>query len=117
MADSSQESLKEIARHLKDISQIQRDQLRVLKALNHNFVEIFKKPSDIVEPVPTEEETVVPPPKPPKTYGWSMAASIQREGALNVGDIKIEHDESHWAWTGDGWERVEQPSRAEDQES
>lgn len=40
-----------------------------------------------------------------------MAALAQREGTLKVGDIKTEQDESRWAWTGDIWERVDEPRR------
>lgn len=61
--------------------------------------------------VPSLEEN-----KPaPRIYGWSMANSVQREGGLNLGDIKIEADESRWAWGGyqTGWERVEEPSARE----
>lgn len=114
MADSSQESLKEIARHLKDIAQNQRDQTRILKALNHNFVEIFRKPSDIVEPVPTEEKSQDPATEPPRgnLYGWTIAALHQREGTLKPRDMKRESDESLWMWTGEAWERIEEPPRA-----
>ncbi len=79
---SDNQELKEIARHLKDISQSQKDQIRILKALNHNLLELFAKPSDSVKPAPTEYTPVeVPPLEAGKVYGWSMAALVQRESS------------------------------------
>lgn len=96
----------EIARSLKEISHHLRTQTRILEAINHNLVEIFKKPSDTVEPAPPIEDDV----EPRQVYGWSMANLVQREDRLVKGDIKIEKDDSRWVWNGEAWERVEEPS-------
>lgn len=115
MADPVVKALDDLNRTLKDLVAAQREQTRVLKALNLNYIEVHLRPQDKVEPQPPEPAGTSEPPYIPKTYGWSAAALVQREGGLRAGDIKIEEDESRWVWIGPetGWERVEAPSARE----
>lgn len=115
MVNKDSEALREIARTLKEISTHQAKQTRILETLNHNLVELFRKPSNTMESTPAKEpvEEPTPPKIVPTIYGWSMAALAQREGTLKMGDIKMEDDESRWVWTGDTWNRLEAPSDRE----
>ena len=100
----SDPTLQQIARTLKEIASTLKDQNRILKAMSSTSTE--KSPeSGPVEVPPLKEEE-----EPRRVFGWSMAASVQREGGLKAGDIKHEQDESIWIWTGEIWERVEAPS-------
>lgn len=99
------QALTEIARCLKAIETQQSKQTRILETLNHNLVQLFRRPSDIVEQAPTER-----PPIRNSTFGWVKAAEMQRDGLLRIGDVKLEQDDSVWVWTGETWERVEMPS-------
>lgn len=110
MADDLTRVLGDINRTLKDIAYNQKEQLRLLKALNHNYLQVNRRPQDVIEPQPSEPSEPAEPVHIPKVYGWSMAALVQRDGALVKGDIKVDDDESRWVWTGDTWERVEEPS-------
>lgn len=112
MTDNTPE-LKEIARHLKDIAQSQRDQLRILKTLSSQLLKASSNEIPSTTSTYSEEVTLNLPSRQPKTYGWSMAAAVQRDGDLNVGDIKVEQDDSRWVWTGEIWERTELPRNSE----
>jgi len=105
-------ALEDISRTLKEISSALKEQNRLLKnrLLKKRSSPTTKDRTTSDEPV--EEPVVEETPKGParKTYGWSMANSVQRDGGLNIGDIKIEKDDSHWSWTGETWERIELPS-------
>ena len=114
-ADPVAKALEDLNRTLKEILSALNKQNMQLKTFNHNYLEVNKKPDDVVLPPFDKEEPVVVPPKDEtldakRVYGWSMAASVQREGGLKVGDQKVEKDNSHWFWTGEIWERVELPS-------
>lgn len=102
-AEDQNRILREISGHLKR-------QNHILESLASNMAVLLRGPS----PKPSEPEPVVVPPLEdipvPRVYGWSMAASLQREGGLKMGDIKIEEDDARWIWIGDSWERLEDPS-------
>ncbi len=104
MSDDTQ-TLKEIGRTLKEISSRLREKNLILRQIHWALAP--QEPLTEKSPTPDEPKEVK---DPPKVYGWSMAASVQREGGLRVGDIMIEKDESRWAWVGEGWERIELPS-------
>jgi hypothetical protein len=110
-----QEALPQIARSLKEIEKHQSRQTRLLEILSHSLLEQWQKPPGFVASGPIEVPPVEEPKPKTKIYGWSMAASVQREGGLKAGDVKIEQDESRWVWIGPdtGWERVEEPSATE----
>lgn len=97
-----------VAKAIEDLNRTLQETNRILKKLQtssgqHNPPPVVTEP--VVVPPPNEEVVEVK-----RTYGWSMAASVQREGGLEVGDQKVEQDDSRWIWTGEVWERVELPS-------
>ncbi len=100
----SDPALKEINQTLKQIASTLKEQNRILKTLAPPAMESSKELPPVEVP-PLEEVK-----EPCKIYGWSMAASVQRDGDLRVGDMMIEKDESRWVWNGESWERVELPS-------
>lgn len=105
--------LANLNRTLKEILYGLKTQNLLIKTMVHGHIEVNRKTGDaILPPVEDDKPVVIPPIDDPKlrTYGWSMAASVQREGGLIVGDMKIEQDNSIWVWNGDSWERLEAPS-------
>lgn len=112
--DAVAKELENLNRMLKEISSSLKEQNRLLKTMVHNYIEVHREPNDELLPPLKEDKADTPEvtevATPTKIYGWSMAASVQREGELSVGDIKIENDESRWIWIGETWERVEPPS-------
>ncbi len=113
-AYQTEKELQNISRTLKEISSTLKDQNRLLKTMAQNYLEVHKKPNeDLLPPLKNDDPIEVPPnetKEPVKVYGWSMASLHQREGTLNIGDIMVEMDESHWIWVGQNWERIESPS-------
>lgn len=118
------EVTRSIDRTLKEISQSLKQQNHILKDLSQSLVRLSRPAQDSPTESPEQWTHVTPdgathsiePPEPkyekkPRNLGWSMAASLQREGALVAGDIKHEQDESRWVWIGSetGWERMEEP--------
>lgn len=97
--------LKEISRTLKEISSSLKEQNRIQKT-RASTVTVHNPASEPAETLPESDDT----PRP-RNFGWSMAASVQREGGLNRGDLKIEYDNSQWVWTGEGWERFDDPAK------
>lgn len=115
-SDSVIKAIEDLNRTLKEISSTLKAQNALIKTLSHNYLEINKTSDDVILPPYKENEPVIVPPvdEPApiaiKTYGWSMAALVQREDGLEKGDVKVEQDDSRWIWTGEAWERVELPS-------
>ena len=114
-SDPVAKTMEDLHRTLKEIALSLKEQNRILKTIGQNYVETHRKPNeDLLPPLKDDEPVIVPPVEGEqpirKRYGWSMAASVQREGDLNVGDQKVEQDDSLWNWTGETWERVELPS-------
>lgn len=107
--DPVAKELESLNRTLNEISSTLKEQNRILRTMAQNYLAVHKKANEEMLPPLKEDDPVVAPPSP-KTYGWSMAACVQRELGLNYGDVKIEQDDSRWIWTGDTWERVELPS-------
>lgn len=113
-ADPVAKELETLNRTLKEISSSLKEQTRILKMIALNYIEVHRKSGEELLPALGADQLPVDPSvedkEPKKVYGWSMAASVQREGGLKIGDMMIEKDESRWIWVGDSWERIEAPS-------
>lgn len=112
--DSVAKELESLNRTLREISSTLKEQNRLIKTMAQNYIEVHRQPDEKLLPPFVGNEPVVLPlfkkEKPTKVYGWSMAASVQRDGDLTKGDVKLEQDGSRWVWTDEIWERVEAPS-------